>query len=290
MEIRVLQYFVTIVQEKSITKAAQKLHITQPTLSRQIKILEAQLHTTILHRGNREITLTADGRYLYNRALEILSLVTKTTQNFNEKGPLTGTITLGAAEGRSIKKVLAIAQKFQATYPAVKFEIFSGNADELIEKVNAGIIDLAIVSKSTDASLYQHLSFPSEETWGVLMPKSHPLAHQKQLDLAKLAAYPLILSDQSDAKNFFINQLGNKAQVVATFNLIYNASLMVEVGMGLAITWANLITTDNNSPLTFIPLTGDLPRINLEIFWKKNDNQSQALKIFITYLKDSFAN
>ncbi|MGT2750829.1 LysR family transcriptional regulator [Streptococcus orisasini] len=289
MEIRVLQYFVTIAEEKSISKAAQKRHVTQPTLSRQIKELEEELSTKLFYRGSREVTLTEDGHYLYNRALEILSLVDKTSSNLMEKGPVSGTVTIGAAEGRSLKSVFAVAKDIQATYPRIQFNVNSANADDILEKLNAGILDFGIVARNVDKNIYDQLLLPTQEYWGVLLPKNHELANHSSLNWDDLAPYPILLPNQSESKTFFNQKFPNKIQIPATFNLIFNASLMVEAGMGLAITWSDLVATDSKeSPLTFIPLEGDLPPIQLSLIWKKHSQQSRADQVFLEALKDAF--
>lgn len=289
MELRVLQYFVAIAEEKSISKAAQKRHVTQPTLSRQIKELEEELGTQLFYRGSREIALTEDGHYLYSRALEILSLVDKTSSNLIEKGPISGTVTIGAAEGRSLKSVFSVAKDVQTAYPSVQFNINSANADDILEKLNAGILDFGIVAKKVDKNIYDQLLLPTQEYWGVLLPKKHELANHSSLNWDDLAPYPILLPNQSESKTFFNQKLPNKIQIPATFNLIFNGSLMVEAGMGLAITWSDLVATDNKeSPLTFIPLEGDLPPIQLSLIWKKHSQQSQAAKAFLKAIESSF--
>ncbi|EHI73586.1 LysR family transcriptional regulator [Streptococcus criceti] len=288
MDIRVLQYFVSIAEEKSISKAAQKRHITQPTLSRQMKDLEEELGTQLLHRGSREISLTEDGHYLYNRALEILSLVDKTTNNLVDKGPISGPIAIGAAEGRSIKTVIDQAKAFQEEFPNTRLDVTSGNADDIIEKINAGILDLGIVAREVNHEHFKSMALPSQEAWGVLLPKDHPLASQKSLQLKDLEPYPLIITNQKEGRNLFLERVGKKAKLAATFNLVYNASLMVESGMGVAITWPNLINTDSpTGPLTFIPLTDDLPDINLHLIWKRNSQQSRVVQSFLKFLKEN---
>lgn len=287
MDIRVLKYFVTIVEEKSISKAAYKRHITQPTLSRQIKELENELDTTLFHRGSREISLTEDGFYLYNRALEILSLVDKTTNNIIDKGQISGTIAIGSAESRAVKTVIDKAKQFQEKFSNVRFDIISGKAEDIIEKLNSGILDLGIVSRKVSKDNFISISLPQTESWGVLLPKNHPLTHKKSLYLKDLESYPLIVSNQEEALKLFRNKIGKNNKIAATSNLVYNASLMVESGMGIAIVWPNLINTDSpTSQITFMPLQDDLPALNLYLILKKNTNHSRVVQTFFKYIKE----
>lgn len=287
MDIRVLQYFVAVAQEGSITGAAESLFITQPTLSRQIKDLENELGVTLLHRGSREVTLTEDGQYLYNRALEILSLVRKTTDNLAHQGPISGTISIGAAEGRTVKTLFDIAKSFQDEYNNVNFDVFSGNADDILEKINAGILDLGVISQDVDHNIFNSIELPHTEHWGVLMPKDHPLASYTKLSIDDLVKYPLIISNQSGVDSAFTSLMKKKeTKISASFNLAYNASLMVEAGMGLAIIWSNLIhTASDSSNLAFVPLDGTIAPVALSLIWKRSSQQSHAVHAFVEYFQ-----
>lgn len=198
MDIRILHYFVTIAQEKNITRAAERLLITQPTLSRQLKELEEGLGVSLFHRANREMTLTEDGQYLYNRAQEILQLVNKTEENLTRKGEIGGDLHIGTAETASFDLVADACRSLLEIYPQIRLNFYDDKADSLYEKLDKGTLDFALVITRTVPAKYKMIQLPRKDRWGVLVPKNHPLTNLEQITVEEIVSYPLIVSNQSD--------------------------------------------------------------------------------------------
>lgn len=284
MDIRVLNYFVTIVQTKSISNAANTLHVTQPTLSRQIKDLEEELDTVLFHRGSREIQLTDDGQYLYNRAIEILALVEKTENNIRKSEEISGEIYIGAAETHSLDIVATVIKKMTDQYPEIRIHIRSGNADDILEQLNKGVYDLGITIGDFDNRKYNALALKNRDQWGVLVPKNHPLTKFDKVELADILSYPLITSAQTNNDLRELAGLGDY-HIVATYNLLYNASLLVKAGLGIAICLGDIINTSyTDSELKFIPFATQ-KHDSLQILWKKQSTQSPSTKLFLKLMQ-----
>lgn len=285
MDIRVLNYFVTIVQTKSISNAANTLHVTQPTLSRQIKDLEEELDTVLFHRGSREIQLTDDGQYLYNRAIEILALVEKTENNIRKSEEISGEIYIGAAETHSLDIVATVIKKMTDRYPEIRIHIRSGNADDILEQLNKGVYDLGITIGDFDNRKYNTLALKNRDQWGVLVPKNHPLTKFDKVELADILSYPLITSAQTNNDLRELAGLGDY-HIVATYNLLYNASLLVKAGLGIAICLGDIINTSyTDSELKFIPFATQ-KHDSLQILWKKQSTQSPSTKLFLKLMQE----
>lgn len=288
MDFRVLQYFVTIVQTKSISNAAKALHLTQPTLSRQIRDLEDSLGAKLFDRGSREIHLTDDGQYLYNRAIEILSLVEKTESNIRKTPELKGEIYIGAAESQSLDLLARAIKKLLQAYPKVKIHLRSGNADDILEQLNQGVYDLAVTIGKVDLRKYQALPLPNRDRWGILVPAQHPLTQLQDLTLQDVLAYPLIVSSQSTIDPELFAGLGDY-RIVATYNLLYNASLLVKAGVGLAICLDGIIDTSyDRSQLQFLPFTGENPD-SLQILWKRQSQLSPSAQMLLKIIQTELA-
>ncbi|MCR5493500.1 MULTISPECIES: LysR family transcriptional regulator [Streptococcus] len=285
MDIRVLNYFVTIVQTKSISNAANTLHVTQPTLSRQIKDLEEELDTVLFHRGSREIQLTDDGQYLYNRAIEILALVEKTENNIRKSEEISGEIYIGAAETHSLDIVATVIKKMTDQYPEIRIHIRSGNADDILEHLNKGVYDLGITFGDFDNRKYNALALKNRDQWGVLVPKNHPLTKFDKVELTDILSYPLITSAQTNNDLRELAGLGDY-HIVATYNLLYNASLLVKAGLGIAICLGDIINTSyTDSELKFIPFATQ-KHDSLQILWKKQSTQSPSTKLFLKLMQE----
>lgn len=285
MDIRVLNYFVTIVQTKSISNAANTLHVTQPTLSRQIKDLEEELDTVLFHRGSREIQLTDDGQYLYNRAIEILALVEKTENNIRKSEEISGEIYIGAAETHSLDIVATVIKKMTKQYPEIRIHIRSGNADDILEHLNKGVYDLGITIGDFDNRKYNALALKNRDQWGVLVPKNHPLTKFDKVELTDILSYPLITSAQTNNDLRELAGLGDY-HIVATYNLLYNASLLVKAGLGIAICLGDIINTSyTDSELKFIPFATQ-KHDSLQILWKKQSTQSPSTKLFLKLMQE----
>lgn len=287
MELRLLKYFLAVSREGSISKAAESLHMTQPTLSRQLKDLEEQLNTTLFIRGNRNISLTDDGLLLRKRAEEIIMLVEKTENDFLHDDIISGDIYIGCGESDSMRIIARISKELQSEYPHVKIHLVSGNADDITEKLDNGLLDFCVVIEPADIRKYDYLKLPAKDTWGLLMKKDCTLASKETISPNDLCGLPLLTSRQTLISNEFSGWLGcdfEKLNIVGTYNLIFNASLMVEEGVAYALCLDKLINTTNNSNLCFRPLSPKL-ECNLNMIWKKHQVFSSSALNFLHRLQ-----
>lgn len=295
MEIRVLKYFLAVAREGSITRAANSLHLTQPTLTRQLQELEKELKQTLFTRGKSQITLTPEGIILRKRAQEIIDMVEKTEAEFlSISSALSGDIYIGCGETESMKYIAEIIKQIQTSYPNIKFHIQSGNAEDITEKLDKGLLDFGILIQPVDLIKYDNLPLPEKDIWGVVMRKDSPLALKESITLEDLKDIPLLNSRQAmrktTAKNQFIEWFQGEFEnlnTVATFNLVYNAAIMVKSGIGYAITLDKLVNTSEESELCFRPLNPKLES-GLDVVWKKHQVFSPAAKLFLEKLRNSF--
>lgn len=295
MEIRVLRYFLAIAREETITGAANFLHVTQPTLSRQIKDLEDELGQTLLVRGSHRVTLTPEGMILRKRAEEIIALVDKTEEEFySMKGTLSGDIYIGGGETDAMNLIAALCHELQANYPGIHYHLYSGNAEDVTERLDKGLLDFGILIQPTDITKYNYLSIPAKDSWGVIMRKDSPLAEKKEIRVQDLVALPLIFSrqamqprlDKNELIDWFGEEWGN-LNIVTTFNLCYNAAIMAKQGIGYVVSLDKLADTSVDSPLCFRPLAPKLES-RLDIVWKKYQVFSSAAELFLAKLKENF--
>ena len=296
MEIRVLRYFLAIAREGSITNAANFLHVTQPTLSRQIHDLEDELGQKLFTRGSHNMALTAEGMILRKRAEEIISMVDKTEAEFTSmEEAVGGDIYIGGGETDAIKFLAKVAKELHDTYPNVHYHLYSGNAQDVTERLDKGLLDFGVLVQPADLSKYDYLNIPAKDTWGVVMRKDSPLAEKKTIRKEDLLGVPLICSRQAISeernKNEFAQWFGedfDRLDIVTTFNLVYNAAIMVDAGLGYAVTIDKIANTSENSSLCFRPLE---PRLDsgLNVIWKKYQVFSSAAELFLERLRESFA-
>lgn len=293
MELRVLQYFLAVAREQSISAAAQSLHLTQPTLSRQLKELELELELgkTLFIRGSRKVTLTEDGMLLRKRAEEILDLVGRTEKEVRQSDEiLSGDIYIGTGETDGIRQIAKAAHQLQTLYPNIQFHIVSGDAVDVCERLDKGLLDFGILLGDMDKTKYHYLELPMKDVWGVLMQNNSPLTEKDSITPEDLWDKPLILSRQVENKSGLYRWLRKKPSelhTVATYNLIYNASLMVDEGMGYAFTLDKLVNT-MGSTLCFRPLKPHL-ELGMYLVWKKYQIFSRPAERFLTYLNDFFS-
>ena len=288
MEFRVLQYFLAIAREETISKAAESLHITQPPLSRQMKELEEQLGKQLFIRGNRKINLTEEGILLRQRAEEIISLVEKTeSEIMHSDTTISGDIYIGSGETEGMRILAKVIDTCHKEYPKIRFQLYNGNSQDVVEKIENGLIDFGVLIEPADISKYDFIKLPVKDKWGVLMRKDSPIASLKSITADTLKKLPLICSSQEIVKNEisgWLNDDYNKLNIVATYNLIYNASLLVEEGSGYALGLDKLINTSGNSKLGFIPLEPKL-EVGLTLIWKKYHLFSKAASYFLNQLR-----
>ena len=291
MELRVLQYFLAVAREQNISAAAQSLHLTQPTLSRQLKELEEELGKQLMVRGNRKITLTEEGMLLRKRAEEILELVDRTEQEvMRSDETVSGDIYIGTGETDGVRQIARAAHSLQESYPGIRFHIVSGDAVDVCERLDKGLLDFGVLLGDMDKTRYHYMELPMKDTWGVLMRRDSPLAQRETVSPRDLWDKPLILSRQVDNKSGLYRWLRrepSELHTVATYNLIYNASLMVDEGMGYAFTLDKLVNT-TGSDLCFRPLN---PRLELGMYlvWKKSQIFSKAAELFLDRLQEHLA-
>ena len=249
--------------------------------------LEKELGEQLFIRGNRKITLTQEGIFFRKRAQEIIDLVDKTQSEFNSnKELISGNISIGCGETDSMKLIAKIAHNLQQKYPNIKYNIFSGNADAVIDKLDKGLIDFGILIEPADISKYDFLKLPVKDTWGVLMKKNSPLSSKAYIEPTDLFNLPIITSNQTMVSSEFTKWLGKDFQelnIVSTYNLVFNASLLVEEGMGYALCLDKLINTTGDSSLCFRPLYPPL-EANLNVVWKKHQVFSKASEKFLNLM------
>ena len=288
MELRVLQYFLAVAREQNISAAAQSLHLTQPTLSRQLRELEEALGKQLMIRGNRKITLTEEGMLLRKRAEEILELADRTEKEIMQSADtVSGDIYIGTGETDGVRQIARTAHQLQQSYPGIHFHIVSGDAVDVCERLDKGLLDFGVLLGEMDKAKYHYLELPMKDTWGVLMRRDSPLAGQDAVSPRDLWDKPLILSRQVDNKSGLYRWLRKEPaelHTVATYNLIYNASLMVDEGMGYAFTLDKLVNS-TGSHLCFRPLQ---PRLELGMYlvWKKSQIFSKAAELFLERLQE----
>lgn len=289
MELRLLEYFLATAREQSITAAAESLHLSQPALSTQLKNLEKELGKQLLIRGtkgSRRVLLTEEGMILRKRAQEILSLVSRTEEEIGAaEEAVIGDVYIGAGETQVVRIFAEAAKSLHEKYPQIRYHIASGNAEYVLEYLDKGLIDFGLLFCPVDPAKYEALTVPHQDTWGVLMRRDAPLAQKEVIRPQDLAGQPLILSHQRGGNETFAEWIGEeKMQVVATYNLLYNASLLVEAGLGYAVGFDKLINTEG-SDLCFRPLFPSL-YAQSRIIWKRYQIFSRPVSIFLKYLRE----
>ena len=295
MEIRALKYFLITAREGSITKAANSLGLTQPNLSRQINILERDIGKKLFNRSNYKIKLTSEGILLKKRAEEIIDMIEKTRAEFKSSDKIiAGDIRIGGGETHAIELITKIMRNIQKDYPNIQYHLHSGNSDDVSEKLDKGLLDFGILIEPAGILKYDFIKIPAKDTWGVLMRKDSKLAKKKFITKNDLIKLPIICSRQAvynrPSDNKFLEWFQSdfdKLNIVATYNLIYNASIMVKSGIGYAIGLDKLINV-NGSSLCFVPLKPKL-EAELNIVWKKEQIFSPASGIFLDALYKKFS-
>ena len=291
MELKNLTTFLAVAEKETISAAAKQLHLSQPSLSRQLMDLEKELGVTLFTRGNRKITLTEDGLLFRKRAEEIVELLEKTRSEFlSPRDTIAGNVSIGAGETYVIQLLGAIIKEIQAEYPNIKFHFYSGNADEVKERLDKGLLDFGVVISPADVKKYHSLRLPAKDTWGVLMRKDSPLAVKEVITPKDLWDVPLITSRQSLVSSELSKWLKKdlkKLTVVATYNLVYNASKLVEEGVGYGLTLDKLVNFAPDSQLCFRKLSPALES-NLDVIWKNTQVFSKASGLFLERMKERF--
>jgi DNA-binding transcriptional LysR family regulator len=296
MELRVLRYFLAVAREGSMTAAADLLHVTQPTLSRQLKDLEEELGKKLFIRSSHNIILTEEGLLLRRRAEEIIDMVDKVESEFSSLDEtISGDVYIGGGETDAMKQIARIIKELQVGYPHIRYHLYSGNSEDVTDRLDKGLLDFGILIQPADLSKYNYIDIPAKDVWGVVMRKDSPLAMKDAIQAEELLNVPIICSrqviKQTLSKNEFSNWFGDdfdKLNVVTTYNLAYNASIMVEEGIGYAIVLDKIVNTSSDSNLCFRPLE---PRLEsgLNIVWKKHQVFSAAADLFLKEIQAKFS-
>ena len=285
MDIRTMQYYLAVVREGTISAAAQALHVAQPSLSRQMKELEEELGVSLFVRGNRKITLTEEGMVLRKRAEEMVRLMQMTEEEISQiKNHISGSVRIGAGESWSFHYLSRAAASIAAEHPDIRFHITSGDTQDLMDELNNGLIDFAVIFTNVDHTLYQSIELPAEDSFGLLMPKDCPLAEKSEIRLSDLRGLPVIIS-RGAVSHYAGSEELSSLNIVATYNLVYNASLLVEDGLGYAICFDKLINTTGDSPLCMRPIVPAMKSTGY-LIWKKYQVFSPAVQMFIDRVRE----
>ena len=287
MELRVLRYFLAVAREENITKAAALLHVTQPTLSRQLMQLEDELGVKLFRRSQYRVVLTDDGMLLRRRAQEIVELADKAERELQHtEAELTGEIAIGCGESVGMTFLSEHIREFRRLHPQVQFRIYSANADDIKERIEKGLLDMGLLTEPVDIGRYAFLRTPQKDRWGVLLPKEHPLAQKGTVTPKDLLGIPLLISGRETVRNELAGWFGDaydKIEIAATYNLILNAANMVKNGVGVALCF----DLDNISDaLNFVPLSPKL-ETGTVLAWKKDQTYSPAADQFLDFIKNA---
>ena len=291
MEIRVLKYFLAVAREENITKAAEILHITQPTLSRQLMQLEDELNAQLFIRGKSKITLTDEGMLLRRRAEEIVSLSDKTEREFLQREDfIAGEIYIGAGETFAMKLLAKVIKEFKEQYPHVNYHLYSGQADDIKERIDRGMIDIGLLTEPVDIEKYDFVRTNYKERWGIIAPMDSDIAKKEYVTPKDIVDLPLFVSHRLIVQNEIAHWFGKdyeKLNIVATYNLIYNAAVWVSEGIGYALTLEKLVNNSQDLPVCFIPLYPTL-ETGTVLVWKKHQVFTPATSRLIEKLRQVF--
>lgn len=289
MELRVLNYFVATAQELNMTRAAQKLLVSQPALSRQIADLEDELGVKLFNRQPRHLTLTPAGQYLYEQAKEILTLASKTKSNLQSSAVISGDLTIAAGESFAMQRLMNIVSNIIRDYPTVKIHILSGDYEFAGRRLNTGAVDFAVIIGNLPLDNYASLQLPEKDTWGVLMTKDDPLAKKNAITAEDLVGRNVLNSQQAENRKYFDSWFGNykeQINIIGTVNLNFNGTLLVKNKAAIMLTLDKLANISDESNLTFRPITPMLKQ-PVTVIWKRETNLSPVADLFLNRLRAS---
>lgn len=289
MELRVLNYFVATAQELNMTRAAQKLLVSQPALSRQIADLEDELGVKLFNRQPRHLTLTPAGQYLYEQAKEILTLASKTKSNLQSSAVISGDLTIAAGESFAMQRLMNIVSNIIRDYPTVKIHILSGNYEFAERRLDTGAVDFAVIIGNLPLDNYASLQLPEKDTWGVLMTKDDPLAKKSAITAEDLVGRNVLNSQQAENRKYFDSWFGNykeQINIIGTVNLNFNGTLLVKNKAAIMLTLDKLANISDESNLTFRPITPMLKQ-PVTVIWKQETNKSPVADLFLNRLRAS---
>ena len=289
MELRVLNYFVATAQELNMTRAAQKLLVSQPALSRQIADLEDELGVKLFNRQPRHLTLTPAGQYLYEQAKEILTLASKTKSNLQSSAVISGDLTIAAGESFAMQRLMNIVSNIIRDYPTVKIHILSGDYEFAERRLDTGAVDFAVIIGDLPLDNYASLQLPEKDTWGVLMTKDDPLAKKSAITAEDLVGRNVLNSQQAENRKYFDSWFGNykeQINIIGTVNLNFNGTLLVKNKAAIMLTLDKLANISDESNLTFRPITPMLKQ-PVTVIWKRETNKSPVADLFLNRLRAS---
>lgn len=291
MEIRTLRYFLAVAREENMTRAAEILHVTQPTLSKQLKALEDELGKKLFTRHSFSIKLTDEGILLKNRAEDLVSMADKIEKEFVALDDVTGgDLYLGLAESYQISLLVREINTFKKSYPGLRYHITSGDTEQVAEKLDKGLLDFAVLAETPDSSKYESLVFPESDIWGVVMPADSALAKKKAIRVDDLIGLPLFCSGQGWEKDIpgWAKDKMDKLHLEGSFRLSYNASLFAKEHLGYLLTFDKLVNTSLESGLVFRPLTPKL-ETKLYLIWKKHQAFSPIAERFLNQMRQALS-
>jgi DNA-binding transcriptional LysR family regulator len=290
MEIRTLRYFLAVAREENMTRAAEVLHVTQPTLSKALKSLEEELGKKLFTRHSFSIRLTEEGVLLRNRAEDLVSMADKIEQEFISLDDISGgELYLGLAESYQIRYLAQVIKDFKTRYPNLHYHITSGDTEQIADKLDKGLLDFLVLAELPDSRKYEYLAFPERDVWGLVIPQGDPLSERDVIRADDLAGLPMFCSEQAwngDIKRWFGNSF-SKMKLEGSFRLSYNGSVFVQEGLGYLLTFRHLIDTSTESGLVFRPLEPAL-ETTLYIAWNKYQTFTPIAERFLQQLKESF--
>lgn len=290
MEIRTLKYFLAVAREENMTRAAEQLHVTQPTLSKALKSLEDELDKKLFTRHSFSIRLTDEGVLLRERAEDLVSMADKIEKEFLSLDDITGgELFLGLAESYQIEYVANAIKTLKDRYPKLHYHIISGDTEQVAEKLQKGLLDFVVLAENPDPRKYDFVPFPEADVWGLVFPADDPLAPKNQISLSDLIGLPLFCSEQAWIHEFktWAGSKYDALHLEGSFRLSYNGSIFAKAGLGYLLTFDRLIDTSHDSGLVFRPLT---PRLETKLYlvWKKYQTHTPIAEQFLEQIQSCF--
>lgn len=288
MDIRTLRYFLAVAREENMTRAAEILHVTQTTLSKQLKALEEELGKTLFIRHAFSIELTDEGHLLRNRAEDLVDMADKITNEFSALDDITGgDLYFGLAESYLIRYLAKEIKEFKVFYPNLRYHITSGGTEQVLERLDKGILDFAVLVETPDYHKYNVLKFPETDKWGIVVPQTHPLAEKSCIRVEDLVGWPLFCSQQSWHADIprWAGSLMDQLKLEGSFQLAYNASVFASENLGVLLTFDKLVNTGSESDLAFRPLTPALEN-KMYFVWKRHQVFSPIAEKFLTKIQE----
>ena len=292
MEIRTLRYFLAVAREENMSRAAELLHVTQPTLSKALKALEDELGKKLFTRHSFSIALTEEGVLLRNRAEDLVSMADKIEKEFLSLDELTGgELYFGLAESYQIRYLAREIRTFKLSYPGLRYHITSGDTEQVTEKLDKGLLDFAVICETPDERKYHFVPFPEADYFGAAIPADSPLAGKESITADDLAGMPLFCSEQSWENDIrpWAKERFSALRLEGSFRLAYNGSMFAKEGLGILLTLNNLIDTSAESGLVFRPLS---PRLEMKMYliWNKYQSFTPIAERFLKQIQESFQN